>query len=165
MRDYVPSWAPVLSLRATVQWPTAAAGVRALAIVGPEGYWDCDHPERYEGGFQGWGLLAEGELHAKTAPGQGFLRGALGIGQLLHLSPDHGFSSPPALVASLGPVLRGSAGVRFAIAREYRLGAEAGLLAFTGADYDSTAPCYSQPASPGSIVVVALILLTLEWSR
>jgi len=166
-RDAYPPVAPVLSLRMAADWPTAAAAVRALAILGPEGNWDWDHPERNEDGFRAWGLLAEGELHhSPTTPVQGFVSAGVGVGRLERLSAaQRGFPYPLAFEGEVGPIFRGGLGVRVATSQRVRIGFEASVLAFTRVEHGVTDPYFGPtPEGPG-VLGVLLFLVRLEWAR
>jgi hypothetical protein len=147
------------SVRAAFEWPAAAAGLRAVALIGPAGEYDWYDNKNGQAGFQGWALLAEVEGHARTPSLQGFARAGLGVGQVRKV--PFGYDS---LDGSIGPACKLSAGIRGAISDKLWLGLEGGFLWFVNVRHGDTDPAQRRPA-PEFLVPAALVMLTIGMRR
>ncbi len=151
--------AVVASVRGALEWPAAAAGVRGVALLGPEGSYNWYDNKYGQDGFRGWAVLAEVEGHARARSLQAFLRTGLGIGQVRKI--PHGADS---LEGSIGPAARLSLGARGAISDGFWIGVEGGVLWFVNVRHGDSDPLLPR-ARPEPLIPAALVLLTIGMRR
>jgi hypothetical protein len=160
MSDNIPL-AIVATARAAFEWPVAAAGLRAVALIGPEGRYDWYDNKYGKAGFRGWALLAEVEGHARAPSLQGFVRAGLGIGQIQKIVNDFSFDS---LDGSIGPACKLSLGIRVAVLESFWLGVEGGFLWFVKVRHVDSDPRLPR-LRPEPLVPAGMVLLTVGMRR
>jgi hypothetical protein len=159
MEGSVPN-AVAASVRAAFEWPIAAAGLRGVAFIGPEGSYSWGEARYDKAGFRGWALLAEVEGHARTPSLQGFARAGLGIGQIQKISDPFDYSSFVSLDGSIGPACKLSLGIRVAVSDSFWLGVEGGFLWFVRVRHVDSDPQLPR-LRPEPLVPAGMVLLTV----